>query len=157
MAINSDSIVCDIQTPKRLIHCSDGVLEEYDDSDDGEDVTHTTTTTTDNDIIDGNNGSAHKTDTVSPLSSVKNTVLWMGNKTLEVCDYLGENLANFLGITSPKYESEINEYYRQMAEQKNYEEKQKSEFAGWQTSSSDLKPSDDHIVTHDVISDSQKY
>lgn len=35
-----------------------------------------------------------------------------GTKTLQVCDYLGESLASFFGITTPKYRFEINEFYR---------------------------------------------
>lgn len=33
-----------------------------------------------------------------------------------VCDYLGEHLAYFFGITSPKYQHAINEYYATEAE-----------------------------------------
>jgi len=36
----------------------------------------------------------------------------MGSKSLEVCDYLGEKLAAFFGITTPKYQYVIDEYNR---------------------------------------------
>ena len=36
--------------------------------------------------------------------------------SLKVCDYLGEHLASFFGITTPKYQYEIDEYDRMMAE-----------------------------------------
>lgn len=35
---------------------------------------------------------------------------------LSACDYVGESLANFLGITAPKYQYEIDEYNRAMEE-----------------------------------------
>ncbi|KAK6624892.1 hypothetical protein RUM44_011756 [Polyplax serrata] len=35
-----------------------------------------------------------------------------GSKALEVCDFVGESLASFFGITTPKYQFEINEYLR---------------------------------------------
>jgi hypothetical protein len=35
---------------------------------------------------------------------------------LKACDYLGEGLANFFGITRPKYEYEIEEYKRTLQE-----------------------------------------
>ncbi|EEB15680.1 conserved hypothetical protein [Pediculus humanus corporis] len=35
-----------------------------------------------------------------------------GSKALELCDYVGESLASFFGITTPKYQFEINEYMR---------------------------------------------
>lgn len=57
--------------------------------------------------------------------------MWTGgNKAVEYCDYMGEGLANFLGITTPKYQLEINEHERLVAER----EKMAAENAGWMTS-----------------------
>lgn len=42
--------------------------------------------------------------------------IFIGSKALAVCDYLGETLANFFGIISPKYEYEIEQYKRKIAE-----------------------------------------
>lgn len=39
-----------------------------------------------------------------------------GSSALAVCDYLGENLAYFFGITTPKYWYEIEEYKRMEAQ-----------------------------------------
>lgn len=39
-----------------------------------------------------------------------------GNKALAICDFFGEYLANFFGITTPKYDYEI-EYYKRMIEE----------------------------------------
>ncbi|XP_068436679.1 protein FAM177A1 [Clinocottus analis] len=39
--------------------------------------------------------------------------MWrMGTSTISVCDYMGEKLASLFGITSPKYQYAIDEYYR---------------------------------------------
>ena len=35
-----------------------------------------------------------------------------GSTVLAGCDYVGEGLASFLGITTPKYEFEVEEYKR---------------------------------------------
>ena len=35
---------------------------------------------------------------------------------LSVCDYLGERMASLFGITSPKYQYAIDEYYRMKKE-----------------------------------------
>lgn len=65
------------------------------------------------------------------LSSAVNNVVWLGSKTLEVCDYIGEGLANFFGITSPKYEYEIEEYKKRVEEEVRSKEKLSQEFSGW--------------------------
>ncbi|XP_072313794.1 protein FAM177A1 isoform X2 [Eucyclogobius newberryi] len=39
--------------------------------------------------------------------------MWrMATSTVSVCDYMGEKLASLFGITSPKYQYAIDEYYR---------------------------------------------
>ncbi|GIX84071.1 protein FAM177A1 [Caerostris extrusa] len=43
---------------------------------------------------------------------------WVGSQTLAVCDYLGENLAWFLGITSPKFQYEIDQIEKIMKKRK---------------------------------------
>ncbi|KAK8718869.1 hypothetical protein OTU49_014407, partial [Cherax quadricarinatus] len=61
---------------------------------------------------------------------------WMyytGSKTLSACDYVGEGLAHFLGITSPKYQYEIDEYKRCEEEEKAEREEEAAEMAGWTT------------------------
>ncbi|KAK3538146.1 hypothetical protein QTP70_032481 [Hemibagrus guttatus] len=43
--------------------------------------------------------------------------MWrMATNTISVCDYLGEKLASVLGITTPKYQYAIDEYYRMKKE-----------------------------------------
>lgn len=50
-----------------------------------------------------------------------------GFHVLSVCDYLGETLASVFGITTPKYNTEIEEFQRNQEEA----EKEKMENAGW--------------------------
>ncbi len=46
-------------------------------------------------------------------------------------------MANFFGITTPKYQSEIDEYNRIIEEENKYKAKRLSDFSGWtQTDSS---------------------
>ncbi|KAL0279402.1 UNVERIFIED_CONTAM: hypothetical protein PYX00_000972 [Menopon gallinae] len=42
--------------------------------------------------------------------------VFAGSKALEACDYMGEFLAEFFGITTPKYQYEIDEYHRMKRE-----------------------------------------
>ncbi|GFR88595.1 protein FAM177A1 [Elysia marginata] len=85
------------KVPKRVIHFSDGILEEYssDESDDSEDITVK----------------------VDPTSL--NWGPWCfyyisgaARFTLSIADYCGERLAWLLGITTPKYQYAINEHNR---------------------------------------------
>lgn len=50
-----------------------------------------------------------------------------GNKTISVIDYVGETIAYVLGITSPKYQLEINEYNRMQQRLRKSQEETK----GW--------------------------
>ena len=58
---------------------------------------------------------------------------WMaGTSTLAVCDSLGERLAWWLGITSPKYYYEIQEAKRMKREEEERLARQDAEMAGWE-------------------------
>ncbi|XP_074517103.1 protein FAM177A1 [Sebastes fasciatus] len=49
--------------------------------------------------------------------------MWrMGTSTISVCDYMGERLASLFGITTPKYQYAIDEYYRIKKEEEEEEE-----------------------------------
>lgn len=52
-----------------------------------------------------------------------------GTKTLSVLEGMGGTAAYYLGITTPKYQSEIDEYNRMVAKQKSQEE----ELVSWST------------------------
>lgn len=53
-----------------------------------------------------------------------------GTTVLNGCDYVGEKLAAFLGITTPKYNYEIEQYKKIKQEQKQME-KEDLESASW--------------------------
>ncbi|WAR19931.1 F177A-like protein [Mya arenaria] len=95
------------KVPRRLIHFSDGVLEEY--------------------------STDEEEDQPPPPPPVNPRTLhwgpWMWHyastaalKTLGVADTCGEKLAWFFGITSPKYQSAIDEFYRLKTEEEREEE-----------------------------------
>ncbi|NP_001099177.1 protein FAM177A1 [Danio rerio] len=49
--------------------------------------------------------------------------MWrVATSTVSVCDYLGEKMASLLGITTPKYQYAIDEYYRMKKEEDEEEE-----------------------------------
>ncbi|XP_053366137.1 protein FAM177A1 [Clarias gariepinus] len=49
--------------------------------------------------------------------------MWrVATSTISVCDYLGEKMASMLGITTPKYQYAIDEYYRMKKEEEEAEE-----------------------------------
>ncbi|XP_015587010.1 protein FAM177A1 isoform X2 [Cephus cinctus] len=105
--------------PKRVLHFSDGVIEEYSSEDE-----------TDN--IENNN----QLSTIDPKSLnwvpwVWYQTVWASSKMLNGCDYVGEYLANFFGITSPKYQFEINEYHRMQAYENEMLRKEDLEMGGW--------------------------
>jgi len=93
-----------VKVPRRLIHCSDGILEEYSTDEDESDA-------------------EEEYQFPDPA-----TLTWMGYawyltvKTafggLAVADYLGEKFAYWLGITSPKFEYELNQLQREAIEDK---------------------------------------
>ncbi|XP_017331488.1 protein FAM177A1 [Ictalurus punctatus] len=49
--------------------------------------------------------------------------MWrVATNTISVCDYLGEKMASLLGITTPKYQYAIDEYYRIKKEEEEADE-----------------------------------
>ncbi|XP_020775413.1 protein FAM177A1 isoform X1 [Boleophthalmus pectinirostris] len=49
--------------------------------------------------------------------------MWrMATSTVSVCDYMGEKMASLFGITTPKYQYAIDEYYRIKKEEEEEEE-----------------------------------
>ncbi|XP_034950250.1 protein FAM177A1 [Chelonus insularis] len=123
LQINDDDIKKDIdkinkqRQPKRILHFSDGDLVEYSDGEE-----------TDN--------SQESRELVDPksldwVSWTLHQTSWFGSKVLEGCDYVGEALADFLGITSPKYQYEINEYNRLQKLQEEERAQELKEIEGW--------------------------
>ncbi|KAL7992519.1 hypothetical protein Chor_016775, partial [Crotalus horridus] len=52
-------------------------------------------------------------------------MLRVATSTLSVCDFLGEKIASVLGISTPKYQYAIDEYYRMKKEEEEEEEEDK--------------------------------
>ncbi|KAF6212666.1 hypothetical protein GE061_013192 [Apolygus lucorum] len=108
------------RVPKRVLHFCDGTLEEY---------------SSDEDECKQEKVSETQLAVVNP-----GTLEWVpwfmyqtsnaGNKALAACDYLGEYLANFFGILSPKYEYEIEQYKKMLAEEEE-RKKEDLELGGW--------------------------
>nr|XP_002129010.1 protein FAM177A1-like [Ciona intestinalis] len=91
-----------IKLPRRLIHCSDGILEEYSTDEEEEEEE------ADLPVVD-------------PSTLRWGPYIWyMTVKSaftgLAACDYLGEKLAYFFGITTPKYQYELNQLKEMEAE-----------------------------------------
>ncbi|XP_017775513.1 PREDICTED: protein FAM177A1-like [Nicrophorus vespilloides] len=108
-----------VKEPKRVLHCGDGVLEEFSDEEDGVAITPSTYAASESALQDP------KTMTWGPW--MVNRVTTAGSTALAACDYLGESLASFFGITTPKYQYEIEEYKKIEKEKKEYEEQKR----GW--------------------------
>ncbi|CAD5119691.1 DgyrCDS8283 [Dimorphilus gyrociliatus] len=93
--------------PRRRVYCSDGVYEEY--------------STDEEEPVELPPPVDPKTLTWAPW--IGYYFRHVGLKTLNAADYLGEKLAWFFGITSPKYQYIIDEVNR-----RNAEENESSEF-----------------------------
>lgn len=104
-----------INKPARVLHFSDGVEEEIEENK----VVELRSELKTEDNVDP------KTLSWGPWFSY---YAWKsGAKALNAVDSAGEALAGFFGITTPKYQIEIDEYERIQEEKKKIEE----ESAGW--------------------------
>ncbi|XP_026330826.1 protein FAM177A1-like [Hyposmocoma kahamanoa] len=105
-----------INTPSKVIHCSDGVIEDIHEEN----------------VVEVASAPQNQVSEVDPK-----TLAWgpwfshyackSGSKVLNAVDYAGESLASFFGITTPKYQIEIDEYERIQEIQRKIEE----DSAGW--------------------------
>ena len=59
------------------------------------------------------------------------------SKALAACDYVGESLANFVGITGPKYRYEIEEAQRMKEEEEKEQKEIDIEMQGWRNQTTD--------------------
>lgn len=124
--VSQENVVLDTQSegrtkkrPKRVLHFSDGDLEEYS-SEDEVDTSQKTTVVAQVDPR-----------TLNWLPWTWHQTTWVGTKVLDGCDYLGEWLANFFGITTPKYQFEIDEFNRLQALENEMINKNDLEMGGW--------------------------
>ncbi|XP_040916981.1 protein FAM177A1 isoform X2 [Toxotes jaculatrix] len=101
-----------VRVPRRTIYFASGeTMEEYstDEEEEEEDPVK-------KDVI-----------TVDPAKLTWAPYFWfqmwrMATSTVSVCDYMGERLASLFGITTPKYQYAIDEYYRIKKEEEEEEE-----------------------------------
>jgi len=110
--------------PRRILHFSDGVIEEYSTDEEEEEE------------IRRQEEEEKKKSLVDPKTLTWMPWLWYlawytGSSALAVCDTVGEKFAWWLGITSPKYYYEIQEYKRQMQQEEERRKRQDAEMAGW--------------------------
>jgi len=136
------------RVPRRVLHFSDGTLEEYStDEEDGVEPRATQKNATQLTSIDP------KSLTWVPWFWYQTAVV--GTKTLEVCDYLGESLAAFFGITTPKYQFEIDHYQHMLAEEEALKREQDLEMGGWVNKSA--REEDEEKVNVTEPSSMQRY
>ncbi|XP_061650671.1 protein FAM177A1 [Phyllopteryx taeniolatus] len=99
-----------VKLPRRTIHFASGeTMEEYSTDEEEEEPVE------------------EKVVTVDASNLTWGPYLWlhlwrMATSTISVCDYMGEKLASLFGITAPKYQYAIDEYYRIKKEQEEEEE-----------------------------------
>ncbi|XP_015124361.1 protein FAM177A1 [Diachasma alloeum] len=103
---------------KRVLHFSDGDLVEYDTNE-----VHGFKEGVQTELVDPN--------TLQWLPWIWHQTTWFSFKLLQGCDYVGEALADFFGITSPKYQFAINEYHRQQRILIAESEKEQLQMGGW--------------------------
>ena len=107
-----------VKVPRVRLHCSDGVYEEYSTDEEEE---------TQDEIEKKALEQLYKTDTSSmawlPYLMHRSKIL--GWRSLFACDFFGEKLAYFLGITSPKYESIIEDIKDEQEEEKKLAQEEK--------------------------------
>ncbi|XP_058453568.1 protein FAM177A1 [Malaya genurostris] len=101
---HENDVEVQVRAPKRVLHFSDGTMEEFSDDEDQVDSVPRTETNLDESKMNWGNWMLHKT-------------CRLGSSVLAGCDYVGEGLASMLGITTPKYSLEIEEFKRMQAEQ----------------------------------------
>ncbi|XP_034050748.1 protein FAM177A1 isoform X2 [Thalassophryne amazonica] len=123
-----------VKVPRRTIYFASGeTMEEYSTDEDEQEQAMTK-----KDVV-----------TVDPSKLTWGPYFWFhlwraATSTISVCDYMGEKLASLFGITTPKYQYAIDEYYRVKKEeeeeeeenrlgeaaQQHFEEQQRSDYEG---------------------------
>ncbi|KAM6913110.1 protein FAM177A1 [Xenentodon cancila] len=102
-----------VKVPRRTIHFASGeTMEEYSTDEEEEEEEDSQK----KDVI-----------TVDPSTLTWGPYFWfhmwrMATSTVSVCDYMGERLASLFGITTPKYQYAIDEYFRIKKEEEEEEE-----------------------------------
>ena len=112
-----------VRVPRRVLHFSDGIIEEFSTDDEEEKAEDERRKEAERQVVDP------KSLTWLPWARY---LVWSGAaSSLAVADALGEKLAWWLGITSPKYYYEIQEAKRMQEEEEERRKNQDAEMAGW--------------------------
>nr|XP_006117743.1 protein FAM177A1 isoform X1 [Pelodiscus sinensis] len=126
--------------PRRVIHFASGeTMEEYS-TDEEEDLEQEK-----KDLLPS----------IDPTTLAWGPYFWfhmlkVATSTLSVCDFLGEKIASVLGISTPKYQYAIDEYYRMKKEEEEEEEDNKmSEEAERRYQEQQSKPQNETTVQTD--------
>ncbi|XP_055389155.1 protein FAM177A1 [Condylostylus longicornis] len=134
-----------IKKPKKILHFCDGTLEEF--SDDEDDIDGSVAGTEENGSQNEQASIDEKNLPWIPWLKVKS---WKtGTSALAGIDYVGSILADFLGITTPKFALEY-EAFKQNQNEKAEIEKEKLENASWQENQNNSN----EIISTDLKSDS---
>ncbi|XP_077587962.1 protein FAM177A1 isoform X2 [Stigmatopora nigra] len=114
--------------PRRTIYFASGeTMEEFSTDEEEEDIVEKKTVTVDTSQL-----------TWGPYFWFH---MWrVTTSTISVCDYMGEKLASFFGITSPKYQYAIDEYYRIKKEQEEEEEEENRLAEQWRSEKNNTLP-----------------
>jgi len=107
--------------PRRILHFSDGILEEYSTEEEQE-----------NEEIDNTSKSVVDPRSLTWMAWISWRAWASGGNVVSVLDSIGEKLAWWLGITSPKYYYEIQEALRMKEDEEKRKKDQDAEMAGWQ-------------------------
>ncbi|KAG0718342.1 Protein FAM177A1 [Chionoecetes opilio] len=131
--------------PRRILHFSDGVMEEYS-SEEEEDV----------EVEERKKLNAAPMTVADPKAMKWGPwfyywMLYSGGSAVSFCDHVGEGLANALGITSPKYQYELDEYNATMEQEEAEKEAEAAQMAGW-TSTDAVEDSDG--IKHKIVDSS---
>uniref|UniRef100_A0A1A8HV99 Myosin IXB n=1 Tax=Nothobranchius kuhntae TaxID=321403 RepID=A0A1A8HV99_NOTKU len=106
-----------VKLPRRTIHFANGdTMEEFSTDEEEEEEARVK-----KDVI-----------TVDPSKLTWGPYFWfymwrMATSTVSVCDYMGERLASLFGVTTPKYQYAIDEYYRIKKEEEEEEARRRAE------------------------------
>uniref|UniRef100_A0A1A8RIP0 Myosin IXB n=1 Tax=Nothobranchius rachovii TaxID=451742 RepID=A0A1A8RIP0_9TELE len=106
-----------VKLPRRTIHFANGdTMEEFSTDEEEEEEARVK-----KDVI-----------TVDPSRLTWGPYFWfymwrMATSTVSVCDYMGERLASLFGVTTPKYQYAIDEYYRIKKEEEEEEARRRAE------------------------------
>lgn len=110
------------RVPRRILHFSDGTMEEYSTDEDEPDAPQP-------DAIDHLRAENPRSMGWAPWAWW--WFRYAGYRSLGGVDNLGEKLAYMLGITSPKYQYELDEYYEMKKKEEEEKAQRDVEEAGW--------------------------